>query len=99
VHSKGRDVPLNFGDIIALAGDFYTNREGKKMYFPICDAEHLGTDDNSKSTKTPEQRFECAVNSLTQDTDGYLAKVQDLLDTEHHTVKHALDIGDSVARA
>ncbi|KAK8061152.1 hypothetical protein PG997_015373 [Apiospora hydei] len=92
-------VKLTFGHIVALAGDFYTNREDRKNYFPIADTDQFGRDKGSRSKKTIEQRFDCAVTSLIEDQDGYLKRVQALLDQEHDTVDHALQEDESVARA
>ncbi|KDN71570.1 hypothetical protein CSUB01_12117 [Colletotrichum sublineola] len=99
VKARGGEVKLSFGQIIALAGDFYTCREGRGVYFPICDSDDFGTSLlNKKSTKTAGQRFDCAVESLLRDQDGYLKKVQDLLDQEHEAVDQARAAGDSVAQ-
>ncbi|KAJ9299455.1 hypothetical protein DTO271G3_3077 [Paecilomyces variotii] len=90
-------IPLTFGRIIALAGDFYTNREPTKGsdieldYAPICGALR-------NSNTPPLKRFENAVNSLIQDRDGYLAHITKLLDHEHRTVSHARELGKSVSK-
>lgn len=90
-------VPLTFGRIIALAGDFYTNRELSKGsdiaidYAPICGALQ-------KSNTPPLKRFENAVTSLVNDRDGYLGKITKLLDHEHRTVDHARELGKSVSK-
>ncbi|KAJ5972115.1 uncharacterized protein N7479_002033 [Penicillium vulpinum] len=94
---KNERIPLTFGRIIALAGDFYTNREPTKGseigldYAPICGALQ-------KSKSAPLKRFENAVNSLLQDRDGYLAQITKLLDHEHRTVGHARELGKSVSK-
>lgn len=92
-------MDLDFGKVIALAGDFYTNREGFMTYYPICDAEFFGITQWSKSTLHPFDRFENAVNSLLHDTDGYLATVQEFLDQEHDAVEMAQQKGKDVAQA
>ncbi|KAJ5203822.1 uncharacterized protein N7498_004701 [Penicillium cinerascens] len=97
VFKEDRKIPLTFGRIIALAGDFYTNREPTKgsdiglNYAPICGALQ-------KSNTTPLKRFENAVNSLLQDRDGYLSAIMDLLDHEHRTIDHARDLGKSISK-
>ncbi|KAJ4304569.1 hypothetical protein N0V90_000095 [Kalmusia sp. IMI 367209] len=99
VKTKGGEVALNFSNIIALAGDFYTNREGYDEYYPIANVEKFGTFAHTKSSKTPLDRFESAVNSLLRDTDGYLKKVRELITTEHHTLHAAIKAGDNTAVA
>lgn len=90
-------VSLTFGRIIALAGDFYTNREHKSFldvagdYPPICGAFF-------QSPLKPTKRFENAVNSLLKDEDGFLIEITNLLDQEHHVVNKARDLGKSVSR-
>lgn len=90
-------IPLTFGRIIALAGDFYTNREPTKGpdieldYAPICGALR-------NSNTPPLKRFENAVNSLIQDRDGYLAHITKVLDHEQRTVSHARELGKSVSK-
>ncbi|KAL1860897.1 hypothetical protein Plec18170_001411 [Paecilomyces lecythidis] len=94
---ENEKIPLTFGRIIALAGDFYTNREPTKGsdieldYAPICGALR-------KSNTPPLKRFENAVNSLIQDRDGYLAHITKLLDHENRTVDHARELGKSVSK-
>ncbi|KAI8286801.1 hypothetical protein K4K56_008551 [Colletotrichum sp. SAR 10_98] len=92
-------VNLTFGHIVALAGDFYTNREGRAKYFPIADSDDFVSKGTKSKMTTAGKRFDNAVNSLINDTDGYLQKIQKLLDSEHDTVDHARKKGDSVARA
>lgn len=89
---------LTFGRIIALAGDFYTNREHKSLtnvggdYPPICGAFY-------QSPLNPTKRFQNAVNSLLNDEDEYLSKITELLNQEHNTVSKARDLGKSVSGA
>lgn len=99
VKAKGGDVDLNFSNVIALAGDFYTNREGSQAYYPISNAKDFGTTIHPKSSKEPLARFESAVQSLLRDTDGYLKKVRELIATEHHTLHAAIKAGDNTAVA
>ncbi|CAN9377380.1 unnamed protein product [Alternaria alternata] len=99
VKTKDGDVDLNFSNIIALAGDFYTNREGFQTYFPISNAEGFGTWQHPKSSKGPLARFESAVQSMLQDTDGYLKKVRTLITSEHHALHAATKVGDNTAVA
>ncbi|KAL1607601.1 hypothetical protein SLS60_002535 [Paraconiothyrium brasiliense] len=99
VKAKGGDVDLNFSNIIALAGDFFTNREGSQEYYPISNAKDFGTLIHPKSSKEPLARFESAVHSLLRDTDGYLKEVRDLITTEHHTLHAATKAGDNTAVA
>ncbi|KAG9758020.1 hypothetical protein KCU73_g4112, partial [Aureobasidium melanogenum] len=88
-------VKLQFGDIIALAGDFYTNLEPGRGYFPICGAPGFG-----KSGETNEsQRFINAVTSLIEDTDGFLGDLMKLLQQEHQAVENTRSKDESVARA
>lgn len=89
-------VKLTFGRIIALAGDFYTNREGKTFstvsgnYPPICGAFY-------QSSQPPTKRFENAVKSLIEDQDGFLVGITKLLDQEHHTIDRTLESGGSAS--
>jgi hypothetical protein len=98
VKAKGGDVELDFGKIIALGGDFYTNKEGPQSYFPICDAELFGAAIVSKSSQTPYQRFENAVSSLIEDKDGFLFDIQRLLEVEHGAIETAHKQDESVAQ-
>lgn len=95
-----QQVPLTFGRIIALAGDFYTNREPKQRsrvgldYGPICGALRVpGTPDTA-----PLKRFENAVDSLRFNLDGYLPRITELLDHEHRTVDHARELNVSISK-
>ncbi|KAI5196339.1 hypothetical protein E4T38_08574 [Aureobasidium subglaciale] len=88
-------IKLKFGDIIALAGDFFTNREGKDLYFPICGAPEFG----DSGTKDEAQRFKNAVQSLTEDTDGFLANLMKLLQLEHKAVVDTRSRDESVTHA
>jgi hypothetical protein len=99
VETKKGDVDLNFSNIVALAGDFYTNKEGFEAYFPISNAEGFGTWYNSKSSKGPLDRFESAVQSMLRDTDGYLKNVRELITSEHHALHAATKAGDNTAIA
>jgi hypothetical protein len=99
VQAKGGDVDLNFSNIIALAGDFYTNKEGYGEYYPISNAKDFGTSAHPRSSKEPLARFESAVQSLLRDTDGYLKKVRELITTEHHALHSATKAGDNTAVA
>ncbi|KAH0168739.1 hypothetical protein KCU67_g3353, partial [Aureobasidium melanogenum] len=86
---------LYFGDIIALAGDFFTNLEPGRGYFPICGAPGFG-----ESGETSEsQRFNNAVTSLIEDTDGFLGGLMELLQREHRAVESTRSRDESVARA
>jgi len=93
---KENPVELNFGRIIALAGDFYTNREGTSAggqdgeYNPICGAFY-------RSQLTPMQRFHNAVDSLRKDSDGYLRDIWNLLGHEVNLVSQAQRSGQGVA--
>jgi hypothetical protein len=88
-------IKLKFGDIIALAGDFFTNREPGIGYFPICEAPGFGDSEE----KDDLQRFRNAVISLTQDSDGFLANLMGLLQKEHKTVVDTRSRDESVAQA
>ncbi|EUC41075.1 hypothetical protein COCMIDRAFT_9151 [Bipolaris oryzae ATCC 44560] len=99
VKTKQGDVDLNFSNIIVLAGDFYTNKEGYERYFPISNAEGFGTLINPKSSKAPLARFESAVQSMLQDSDGYLKKIRELITSEHHALEAATKFGDNTAVA
>jgi len=99
VDAKGGEVALNFSNIIALAGDFYTNKEGYEAYYPISNAEGFGTNVHPKSSKEPLARFELAVQSMLKDTDGYLKEVRKLITSEHHALHVATKAGDNTAMA
>ncbi|RYO48073.1 hypothetical protein AA0113_g10114 [Alternaria arborescens] len=99
VKTKQGDVDLNFSNIIAIAGDFYTNKESSGAYFPISNAEGFEASKDLKSSKGPLARFESAVQSMLCDTDGYLKGVRDLITSEHHALNAATKAGDNTATA
>jgi hypothetical protein len=88
-------INLKFGDIIALAGDFFTNREPGHGYYPICGAPGFG----ESGVKDETQRFRNAVTSLTGDADGFLTGLMGLLKREHKAVVDTRSSGESVALA
>jgi hypothetical protein len=99
VNTKEGDVDLNFSNIIAIAGDFYTNKEGYEAYFPISNAHGFGTLIHPESSKEPLARFESAVQSMLRDTDGYLKGVRELITSEHDALNAATKAGDNTATA
>ncbi|RDW72772.1 uncharacterized protein DSM5745_07944 [Aspergillus mulundensis] len=87
-------VALNFGRIIALAGDFYTNRTSNspEAYTPICGRFF-------KSNESPMSRFRNAVESLRTDADGFLRKIWEMIGHEGDLIDAARRHGHSPASA
>ena len=97
VLTGGKSIPLEFGRIISLAGDFFTNREptgvpNHSNYPPICGALF-------PSRYTAKERFKNAVDSLRFDQDHTLVKLTDVLESEHNAVNETLRQEESVAHA
>ncbi|KAI8243863.1 hypothetical protein K4K55_006983 [Colletotrichum sp. SAR 10_96] len=55
-------VNLTFGHIVALAGDFYTNREGRAKYFPIADSDDFVSKGTKSKMTTAGKRFDNAMH-------------------------------------
>lgn len=85
--------PMQFGEVISLAGDFYTNRTpvtGLKDfiygYAPIGGAYYpygtIGNSDKEKQTDTAEARFMNMVEAIRTDDYKYLKTIRDALNLE-----------------
>ncbi|KAF3931541.1 hypothetical protein ABW19_dt0207749 [Dactylella cylindrospora] len=87
---KGGPIGLTFGRIIALGGDHYSNTDKDRS--PICGAFY----NYPNTPEGQEYRFDCAVKSLLNDSDGYLAGVTELLDQEEGGVEKAEKLNLSI---
>lgn len=88
-----KTITLNFGRIIALAGDYYSTYErGNNDRVPICGAFF-------KSSSTPRERFRTAVDSLIFDKESFLNNLTGKVDGELDKVNQVHSSGKSVPLA
>lgn len=91
-------LPLFFGRIIALAGDFYTTHDGEVTPISGGPGTSLPAKPYNQFKKDPnayddqKARFLSAAQSLYNDTDGYLFKLSNVLNQEDgavNKIRHA----------
>ena len=105
--SGSGEVPLVFGRVIALAGDYYTTHDynltpiagGDGTPLPAKPYNEFKIDPNAYETQ--KSRFISAAESLARDQDGYLADMMGLFDKEDAGVDAVLKegSGENVAQA
>ena len=100
--SNGSEIPLFFGRIIALAGDYYTSYDslpylespltpisgGPDTPLPSKPYDEFKVD--GRAFNDQSARFTSAVKSLSNDSDGYLFYVGTLFDNEGKGIEETL---------
>lgn len=90
-YEVGSGINLSYGQIVALAGDFYGNCQ------TVGDAEQI-SDQWDINTRASIDRFLANASLLEQDTRGYLKAVLDIMAEEEREILQMLDKGRDAAQ-